>query len=121
MAWTAARRGSNSAGQRIPSGVIPISQPRPLPDRVCLLFPAVELDLVRPGRAFPGFEERLQAQQKHAPFGAAMVHELHRLLPAFVLEKNDGPVAFLFEIETYFCADPFFGPIDHLPEHVLGG
>ena len=28
---------------------------------------------------------------------------------------------FCFEIETYLCADPFFGPVDHLPQHVLGG
>jgi hypothetical protein len=50
-----------------------------------------------------------------------MVHELHRLLPTLVLEEDNGPVAFLPEVETYFCADPFLGPIDHLPLHALGG
>src|SRR3984885_1493112 len=35
-----------------------------------LLFPTIELDLVRPGRTFAGFEERLKAQQEHRPFGA---------------------------------------------------
>ena len=67
------------------------------------------------GRTFAGFEKRLQAQQKDCPFGAAMVHELHRLLPALVFEENDGPVAFLFEIEAYLDADPFLGPVDYLP------
>jgi hypothetical protein len=50
-----------------------------------------------------------------------MVHELHRLLPTLVLEEDDGPVAFLSEIKAYCCADPFFGPVDHLPEHALTG
>src|SRR6266478_190254 len=72
------------------------------------------------GRAFSGFEKRLQAQQKDRPLGAAMVHELHRLLPTLVFEQDDGPVAFLSEIETYFCADPFLRSVDHLPQHALG-
>jgi hypothetical protein len=50
-----------------------------------------------------------------------MVHELHRLLPALLFEEDDGPVAFLFEIKTYFCADPFLRSVDHLPQHALGG
>ena len=50
-----------------------------------------------------------------------MVHELDRLLPAFVFEEDDGPGTLLFEIEAYLCADPFFGAVDHLPKHVLGG
>jgi len=78
------------------------------------LFPTVELDLVWPGRAFAGFEERFQAQQEDRPFGAAVVHKFHRLLPALVLEENNGPVAVLFEVEAYLCAEPFFRPVDHL-------
>src|SRR6266850_14752 len=85
------------------------------------LLPAIELEVVWRGGAFAGFEKRLQADQEDAPLGAAVVHELHRLLPALVFEKNDGPVAFLFEIKTYFCADPFCGSVDHLPQHALGG
>jgi hypothetical protein len=50
-----------------------------------------------------------------------MVHELHRLLPALVLEVDDGPLAVLLELETYFRADPFLGPVDHLPQHALAG
>src|SRR5713226_9517283 len=50
-----------------------------------------------------------------------MVHELHRLLPALVLEEDDGPVAFLSEVKIYFCADPFLGSVDHLPQHALVG
>ena len=65
-----------------------------------LLFPAVKLDLVWPGRAFAGFAERLEAQQKDRPLGAAVVHELHRLLPACVLEKDDDPVVVLLEVEA---------------------
>src|SRR4249920_2017095 len=79
------------------------------------LLPAVELDIVWRGGTFPGFEKRLHAQQKDPPLGAAMVHELHRLLPTLVLEEDDGPVAFLFELPTYYRANPFFGPVDHLP------
>jgi hypothetical protein len=52
------------------------------------LFPTVELDLVWPGRAFAGFEQRFQAQQEDRPFGAAVVHKFHRFLPALVLEEN---------------------------------
>src|ERR1700722_19699465 len=56
----------------------------------CLpLFPCVELDLVRPRRTGARFEQRLEAQQKPRPFGAAVMHELHRLLPAVVPEQDD--------------------------------
>src|SRR5687768_8776083 len=79
------------------------------------LVPVVDLDVVRVGRTFPGFQKRLQAHQKHPPLGAAMVHEFHRLLPILVLEQDDGIVALLFELPTDLCADPFCGPIDHLP------
>src|SRR6266478_2179366 len=89
--------------------------------RRAALFPAVELDIVWMGRAFSGFEKRLQAQQKDRPLGAAVVHELHRLLPTLLFEEDDGPVAFLPEIPTYLCANPFCGSVDHLPQHVLGG
>src|SRR4029077_5096879 len=50
-----------------------------------------------------------------------MMHELHRLLPTLVLEQDDGPVAFLFELEAYLGADPFFGTVDLLPLHAFGG
>ena len=73
------------------------------------------------GGTLAGFEQGLQAQQKDRPLGAAMVHELHRLLPTLVFEQDDGPFAFLFEVEADFCADPFLGPFDHLPEHALAG
>src|SRR5216684_1903120 len=54
------------------------------------LVPVVDLDIVWLGRTFPGFEKRLQAHQKDPPLGAAMVHELHRLLPTLVFEEDDG-------------------------------
>src|ERR1700722_6778936 len=50
-----------------------------------------------------------------------MVHELHRRLPALVLEKNNRPIAILAEVETDFCSDPFFRPVDHLPEYAFAG
>src|ERR1700761_1173785 len=56
------------------------------------LFPTVELDLVWPGRAFAGFEQRFKAQQENRPLGTAVVHELPGFLPALVLEQHDGPV-----------------------------
>src|SRR5580658_8906448 len=49
------------------------------------------------------------------------MQEFHRLLPALVLEKNNGPIAVLFEVETYYRAEPFFRPVDHLPENTLAG
>src|SRR5580704_14947895 len=82
-------------------------------------FPAVELDLVWPRPAFAGFEQRLQAQQKDRPLGAAMVREFHRLLPTLVLDEDKSPVGFLPEIKAYCRADPFFGSLDDLPAHAL--
>jgi hypothetical protein len=41
--------------------------------------------------------------------------------PALVFEQNNGPIAILFEAEAYLCAAPFFGPVDHLPQHPLAG
>ena len=76
---------------------------------------AADMGVVRVGGSFPGFHKRLQAHQIDRPLGAAMVHEFHRLLPTLVLEEDDGMVACLFEIKTYLGADPFRGPIDHLP------
>ena len=49
------------------------------------------------------------------------LHELHRFLPTRVFKKDDGPVASLFEVETYRRAHPFFRPVDHLPQHAPGG
>src|SRR5256885_6050357 len=43
-------------------------------------LPAIDLQIVRRRAAFPGFEERLEAQEKDAPLGAAVVHEVHWLL-----------------------------------------
>ncbi len=86
-----------------------------------LLFPTVELDLVWPGRAFAGFEQRLEAQQKDRPFGAAVVHELHRLLPALMFEENNGPVTVLCQIEADLGAEPFFRAVNHLPQNALAG
>src|SRR5471030_1194187 len=84
--------------------------------RSCGLFPAVELDLVRPGCALADLKKCLQAEQEDAPLGAAMVHELDRLLPALVLEEHDGPVTLLPEIEADPRAEPFLWPVDHLPQ-----
>src|SRR5208282_1348996 len=53
------------------------------------------------------------------PEVAAMMHELDRLPPTFVLEEQDGPVAFLSELEADRRAEPFRGPVDHLPAHAL--
>src|ERR1700677_3475178 len=50
-----------------------------------------------------------------------MVHELYRFLPALMFEQDDGPIAPLFEIETDLRADPFYWPVDHLPQHAPGG
>src|ERR1700691_4685911 len=48
-----------------------------------------------------------------------MMHELYRRLPALVLEKNDCPIAVLCEVEADLCAEPFFRPVDHLPENTF--
>src|ERR1700677_3711771 len=85
------------------------------------LFPAVQFDFVWPGRAFAGFKKRLQTQQEDRPLCAAMVHELARLLPTLVFEQDDGPIPSLSELETDLRADPFFGPVDPLPQHASGG
>src|ERR1700687_3067105 len=80
-----------------------------------ILLRVVDLGILWPSGTFPGFDKRFQAHQKDPPLAAAMVHELHRLLPTLVFEEDDGVVAILFELPTYFCADPFSGPVDHLP------
>jgi hypothetical protein len=49
-----------------------------------------------------------------------VVHELHRLLPALVLEEHDGPVAVLAEVPVDRRPDPFIGAVDHSPHHPLG-
>lgn len=48
------------------------------------------------------------------------MHKLHRLFPICVLEKGDGPVVVLFDVEACFCPEPLFGSINHLPENALG-
>src|SRR5258705_6656700 len=83
--------------------------------------PVADPDVVGAGLAFPGLHKRFQAHQKNRPLGAAVVHEFPRFLPALMLEQDDGIVAFLPEIETDLCSDPFRGSFDHLPEHALAG
>src|SRR5205807_830154 len=85
-----------------------------------ILFPTVQLDLVRRGGTFACLQKRFEAEQEDSPLRAAVVHELHRLLPICVLEKDDGPVVVLFNVEAYFCPEPLFGSIHHLPENALG-
>ena len=46
--------------------------------------PIVDLDVVGLGGTLPGLEQGLQAHQENRPLGAAVVHELHWLLPALV-------------------------------------
>src|SRR5215208_8229478 len=73
--------------------------------------PVADLYVVGGRGALAGLDEGLQAHQEDRPLGAAVVHELHRLLPALVLEQDDGVVALLFEIETDLGPDPFGGPV----------
>jgi hypothetical protein len=94
----------------------------PMTPSRCGLVPFVGyVDIVWIGRAFPGFDKRFYAHQKERPLGAAMVHELNRLLPALVFEEDNGEVLILREREAYLCADPFLGPAYHFPQHALGG
>src|SRR5688572_7328150 len=81
------------------------------------LIPVVDLDVVRVGGTLAGLQKRLQAHQKDPPLGAAVVHELHRLLPILVREEDHDVVAFLLELPADLRADPFRGSIDDLPEH----
>jgi hypothetical protein len=83
------------------------------------LVPVVDPNIVWAGRTFPGLDKRLEAHQKRRPFGAAVVHELHRLSPALVFEENDGIVTFLLEIETDGRTDPFFRSFDDFPKYAL--
>src|SRR5579863_2320463 len=85
------------------------------------LFPAVELDLIWPGRALAGFKQRLEAQQEDRPLGAAVMHEFHRFLPTLVFEQDDGPVTVLLDVEADLRAEPLFGAVDHLPQNAPAG
>jgi hypothetical protein len=38
-----------------------------------------------------------------------------------MFEQDDGIVAFLLELKTDSCSDPFCGSFDYLPEHSLPG
>ncbi len=58
--------------------------------------PVVNLDVVRIGSTFPGFDKRLEAQQIDGPLGTAVVHKLHRFLPALLLEEDNGVLPILF-------------------------
>jgi hypothetical protein len=46
-----------------------------------------------------------------------VVHELHRLAPALVLEQHHGVVVDLVEVPAHVGADPLLGPVDDLPQH----
>src|SRR5262245_32143518 len=86
---------------------------------VMLSMPVADLDVAGAGLPFARLDQRLQAHQEGRPLRAAVVHELHRLLPIQVLEEHDGIVGLLFKLETHLGADPFRGAIDHLPQHTL--
>src|SRR4029079_6544398 len=83
--------------------------------------PARDVDVVRVGRPLPALEQRLHAHEERRPFGAAVVHELERLLPALVPDADDGVVLIFAELEVDARADPLGGPSDHFPEHALRG
>src|SRR5262245_17100003 len=69
-------------------------------------MPVADLDVVGRGVALSGFEQLLEAHQVDGPLGAAVVHELHRLTPAFVSEQHDGEAVLLLELEANLRADP---------------
>ena len=50
-----------------------------------------------------------------------MVHEVHRFLPAYMLEEDDGMFAALLEIKDHLGADPLLRPIDDFPLHPPAG
>src|ERR1700678_914323 len=83
--------------------------------------PVADPDVVRARIALPGLHKRLQAHQKDRPLGAAVVHEFHGFIPTLMIEQDDGIIAFLLEIETDLCSDPFCGSFNHLPDHALAG
>ena len=53
------------------------------------------------------------------PLGAAVVHELHRLFPAPVLEQHDRVVAVLTQVPLDRRPDPLLRPVDDPPHHPL--
>jgi hypothetical protein len=120
----AACRSSHEVTPRMePAGSAPSPASRYavfLPFVDATLFPAIEFDLVWPGATFPCFEKRFEAEQEDRPLRAAMVHELHWLLPVCVLEKEDGPIVILFDVEAYFCPEPLFRSVNHPPENAPG-
>ena len=70
------------------------------------------------GAPLPVSRSDFRLSRKTTHFGAAVMHELHRLLPTLVFEEDDGPFVSLIELETYLCAQPFLGPVDHLPQQL---
>ena len=63
-------------------------------------MPVADLDVARLGVAGAGLEKRLQAHQERRPLGAAVVHEVARLLPALVVEADDREVVLRRKIEA---------------------
>ena len=73
-------------------------------------MPVADLHVVRAGRALARLDQRLQAHQEAAPLRAAVVHELDRLLPAFVLEQHGRELSAGLEIEAHLRADKNLTP-----------
>jgi hypothetical protein len=78
--------------------------------------PVADLDVVWLWGPGAGLEKLLQALQEDTPLGAAVVHELHRVSPTFVLEQDDGVVVFLLEVPAHRRTDPLRGPVDDFPQ-----
>src|SRR5690606_9540012 len=89
---------------------VPVAEPRGS-------VPIADLRIVRARLTLAGLTKRFQAHQEDRPLGAAVVHELHGLLPSFVLEEHDREIALLLEIEADSSADPFVRTVDDLPRH----
>src|SRR4029453_6132707 len=73
-----------------------VSQPALRPtSRPTASMPVADHDVVRRGLALAGLDQLLEAHQVDRPLGAAVVHELHGLLPAFVPEQHDREAVLL--------------------------
>src|SRR5262245_15320831 len=83
--------------------------------------PVADPGVVRVRLALARLAERFQAHQEDRPLGAAVVHELHGLLPALVPEQHDGEIVFPLEFEVDLGADPLGGAVHYLPHHALVG
>jgi cholesterol transport system auxiliary component len=78
---------------------------------------AADVRIARVGGALTALEQGFQTEQIDRPLGAAVVHELDDFGPPLVLEKDDGVVSGLLQVETDFRTDPLGWAIRHLPEH----